>query len=183
MIVPVYLTQYYVVAAEKRISLHNADRSVNHPVLCEQRLVFIAQGPAATSLRDHRATAAADRDVTSGDDSWKWGWRHWLTCQLFYRGGWPRLSASERFSPHDGLFTTLAPALLATSSESLPYITWPITPRWPFSHLNQIISTLCLISVAKSSVVFTWVCGNNISPWESCWMGKQAAIKQSLENR
>ncbi len=81
------------------------------------------------------------------------GWRQWLTCQLFYWGGWPRLSAGDHFSLHDGLFTILVPPSLATSSESLLYITWPITPRWPFSHLNQIISTLCLISVAKSSAV------------------------------
>lgn len=111
------------------------------------------------------------------------GWRHWLACQLFYWGGWPRLSAGKHFSPYDGLFTALALLSFATSSEPLPNITWSIMPHWPFSHLNQIISTLCLISVAKTSDVFTWVCRNNISPWESCWMGKQAAIKQSLENR
>lgn len=73
IIVHVYLTQYFVVVAEKILPLHNAETSANHSVLCEQRLVFIAQGPAPSSSRDHWATAVADRGVTSGDDSWRRG--------------------------------------------------------------------------------------------------------------
>lgn len=74
IIVHGYLTQYFVVVAEKGLPLYNAETSVNHSeLLGEQRLVFITQGSAASSSPDHRATAVADRDVMSRDDSWRWG--------------------------------------------------------------------------------------------------------------